>query len=237
MSLLDDIRKALQGEKKSEFIDQILKEQEFWDALHKAGLTVTAADTTERGRLQPFGVLSKVLKVDLVDLITEISNITNIGTIGQINKIGFINIGNMQIFLDSTSNYAFSSNISLLIRPSVGKRWLIQGGYFYLHTNSIVGTRSAQVSIMNSALQRVGLHNVISIAENQTLGIWTRPVTYLNVTFGASMLSVHLSIDNLIVNNDLYLEFRLSGLNNSSPPTEIFPDLGSIVIAYIELSE
>jgi hypothetical protein len=89
-SLIDDIRKALQGEKKSDFIDQILKEEAFYDALRKAGLTVTAADPTERGRLQPFGVLSKVMKIDLVDLITEITNIQNIGYLGYIDFINRI---------------------------------------------------------------------------------------------------------------------------------------------------
>lgn len=90
MSLIDDIRKALQGEKKSDFIDQLLKEQGFYEALHKAGLTVTAADPTERGRLQPFGVLSKVQKIDLVDLISVITLIQTIQEIIKIDEITII---------------------------------------------------------------------------------------------------------------------------------------------------
>jgi hypothetical protein len=94
MSLIDDIRKALQGEKKSEFLSQILKEKALYDALHEAGLTVVAEDVQARAREQPYGVLSKVMKIDLVDLITEISlidNITNIGTLNELNTIGTIN--------------------------------------------------------------------------------------------------------------------------------------------------
>lgn len=90
MSLFDDIRKALQGKNKNEFIDQILKEQAFYDALHKAGLTVTAADPTERGRLQPFGVLSKVQKIDLIDLISIIELIKVIQEIIKIDEITVI---------------------------------------------------------------------------------------------------------------------------------------------------
>jgi len=94
MSLIDDIRKALQGEKKSEFLSQILKEKALYDALHEAGLTVVAEDVQARAREQPYGVLSKVMKIDLVDLISEISlidNITNIGTLNEINTINSIN--------------------------------------------------------------------------------------------------------------------------------------------------
>ncbi len=68
-SLIDEIRKALKGEKKSEFIDQLLKEKELYDALKKAGITVNAEDTQERAVLRPYGVLSKVQKIDQVDSI------------------------------------------------------------------------------------------------------------------------------------------------------------------------
>jgi hypothetical protein len=84
MSLIDDIRKALQGEKKSELINQILKEKALYDALKEAGLTIVAEDTHERARQMPYGILSKVMKIDLVDLITEITNIENIEGISYI---------------------------------------------------------------------------------------------------------------------------------------------------------
>jgi len=134
MSLIDDIRKALQGEKKSEFIDQILKEEAFYDALHKAGLTVTAADPTERGRLQPFGVLSKVQKIDLVDLITEITtikNIENVDLIDLITRIALIdnitNVGTLNLLntvnliksissIDSITNIANIASLDLIDR-------------------------------------------------------------------------------------------------------------------------
>jgi hypothetical protein len=148
MSLIDDIRKALQGEKKSEFVDQILKEQAFYDALHKAGLTVTAADPTERGRLQPFGVLSKVQKIDLVDLITEITTIktienidlidliTRIALIDNITNVGTLNLLNTVNLIKSISsidsitsigkinqvNMAIS-NINLIKNPNFNNDW------------------------------------------------------------------------------------------------------------------
>ena len=96
MSLIDDIRKALQGEKKSEFLSQILKEKALYDALREAGLTVVAEDAQARALQRPFGVLSKVQKIDLVDLITEITTIKNIESIDLIDAITNIsNIANI----------------------------------------------------------------------------------------------------------------------------------------------
>jgi len=86
-SLLDDIIKALKGEKKSELINQILKEKALHDALKEAGLTIVAEDTHERARLMPYGILSKVQKIDLIDLITEITNIRSIDLIDLITRI------------------------------------------------------------------------------------------------------------------------------------------------------
>lgn len=125
MSLIDDIRKALQGEKKSEFIDQILKEQAFYDALHKAGLTVTAADPTERGRLQPFGVLSKVQKIDLIDELTllktieTIQNIDLLKTIEEITRIKkILSIESAQIQINALRNSTFVNGFEGWINPS-----------------------------------------------------------------------------------------------------------------------
>jgi hypothetical protein len=93
VSLIDEIRKILEGENKNQFIEQILKEQAFYEALHKTGLTITVADPTERGRLLPYGVLSKVQKIDLIDLIDVINDIklieeiTHIGTIASVGLI------------------------------------------------------------------------------------------------------------------------------------------------------
>jgi hypothetical protein len=95
MSLIDDIRKALQSKSKNEFIDQILKEQAFYDALHKAGLDVVPSDPQERGILKPYGVLSKVQKIDridLIDLITRINEITTIKTIQVISSLPDITV-------------------------------------------------------------------------------------------------------------------------------------------------
>lgn len=91
MSLIDEIRKALEGEKKSEFIDQILKEQAFYDALHKTGLTITVADPTERGRLLPYGVLSKVIKIDVVDELTHLRNLWNLWDLWNLHNVENIN--------------------------------------------------------------------------------------------------------------------------------------------------
>jgi len=124
MSLIDDIRKALQGENKSEFIGQILKEQAFYDALRNAGLTVSVADPTERGRLQPYGVLSKVQKIDLVDLITEITTIkniesldlidaiTSISLIDNITNLGTLNLLNTVNLIKSISSIDAIANVS-----------------------------------------------------------------------------------------------------------------------------
>ena len=86
-SILDDIRKALQGEKKTEFLSQILKEKALYDALREAGLTVVAEDAQARAREQPYGVLSKVMKIDLVDLITEITTIKTLEVLAEITNI------------------------------------------------------------------------------------------------------------------------------------------------------
>jgi len=121
-SLLDDIRKALQGEKKSEFLSQILKEKALYDALHEAGLTVVAEDVQARAREQPYGVLSKVMKIDLVDLISEISlidNITNIGTLDKINDVSLIesitNISNID-FIGKIKEIVFANFQSQIMR-------------------------------------------------------------------------------------------------------------------------
>lgn len=90
MGLLDEIRKALESEKKSEFIDQILKEKGLFDALHDAGLTITALDPSERGLQRPFGVLSKVQKIDLIDLIELINRIKLIDEITLISTIATV---------------------------------------------------------------------------------------------------------------------------------------------------
>jgi len=93
MGLLDEIRKALEGEKKSEFLDQILKEKELHDALHDAGYSITVDDPQARARSQPFGLLSTLHKIDLVDLITEITTVKTIETIDVVAAI--TNIANI----------------------------------------------------------------------------------------------------------------------------------------------
>jgi len=91
MSLLDDIRKALQGEKKSEFLGQILKEKELFDALKEAGLTVQVENPQARARETVGGLLTQIQKVDLIDLITEILTIDTINDIVAVDLIGLIN--------------------------------------------------------------------------------------------------------------------------------------------------
>jgi len=90
MSVIDEIKKLLAGEKKSEFIDQILKEKELHDALHDAGYTVVVDDPQARARQQPFGLLSTLHKIDLIDLITLIEEINTIHLIDRIALIDAI---------------------------------------------------------------------------------------------------------------------------------------------------
>jgi hypothetical protein len=128
MSLIDDIRKALQGEKKSEFLSQILKEKALYDALHEAGLTVVAEDAQARARQQPYGVLSKVMKIDLVDLISEISlidNITNIGTLNLLNTIGTIN----KINPSATENVVIDRIAKIDNITNIGRIWNLDVGF------------------------------------------------------------------------------------------------------------
>jgi len=112
-NLIDEIRKALKGERKSEFIDQLLKEKELYDALKKTGITVEAEDTRERAVLRPYGVLSKVQKIDQIDVVelinkiteittlktletlSEVTNIKNVESIDLIKRIGSINFANV----------------------------------------------------------------------------------------------------------------------------------------------
>jgi len=111
-SLLDDIIKALKGEKKSELINQILKEKALYDALKEAGLTIVAEDTHERAREMPYGILSKVQKIDLVDLITEITNISNIDLIDLITEITTVkNIESVDL-IDLITRIALIDNIT-----------------------------------------------------------------------------------------------------------------------------
>lgn len=100
MGLLDEIRKALESEKTSEFIDQILKEKSLHNALHDAGYSIVVDDPQARGMQRPFGVLSKVQKIDLIDLIElinriklidEITLISTISTVGSMTLLDRIN--------------------------------------------------------------------------------------------------------------------------------------------------
>jgi len=93
-SLIDEIRKALKGEKKSEFIDQILKEKALYDALKEAGYVPTTEDVQERARLRPEGILSLVEKINLVDLISEITTIKNIANIANTANVDLIDLIN-----------------------------------------------------------------------------------------------------------------------------------------------
>ena len=86
-SLLDDIIKALKGEKKSELINQILKEKALYDALKEAGLTIVAEDTHERAREMPYGVLSKVQKIDELTLLKTLEVLEEITVIKKIETI------------------------------------------------------------------------------------------------------------------------------------------------------
>ena len=115
MSLIDDIRKALQGEKKSEFLGQILKEKALYDALREAGLTVVAEDAQARALQRPFGVLSKVQKIDLVDLITEITTIKTLEVLAEITNIQ--NLESLDLIdrialIDSITNIDTLANIT-----------------------------------------------------------------------------------------------------------------------------
>jgi len=133
-SLIDEIRKALKGEKKNEFIDQLLKEKELYDALKKTGITIEAEDTRERAVLRPYGVLSKVQKIDQIDVVelinkiseittlktlqtlsevTNIKNIESVDLIDEITKIENIkSIGNAPIFQNPVRNPFFLSGLS-----------------------------------------------------------------------------------------------------------------------------
>jgi len=71
-SLIDEIRKALKGERKSEFIDQLLKEKSLYDALRQAGLSVEANEIRSKARERPKGVLSLEEKIQLVEQISEL---------------------------------------------------------------------------------------------------------------------------------------------------------------------
>jgi len=95
-TIIDEIRKILKGEKKTEFINQILKEKALTDALRQAGFTPSPEDAQERATERPFGVLSKIQKIDQTDLIklvetiqkiNQIDNIANLGTINQLNTV------------------------------------------------------------------------------------------------------------------------------------------------------
>ena len=86
-SLLDDIIKALKGEKKSELINQILKEKALYDALKEAGLTIVAEDTHERAREMPYGILSKVQKIDELTLLKTLEVLKELTTIKTIETI------------------------------------------------------------------------------------------------------------------------------------------------------
>jgi hypothetical protein len=86
-SWLDDIIKALKGEKKSELINQILKEKALYDALKEAGLTIVAEDTHERAREMPYGILSKVQKIDELTLLKTLEVLEELTTIKTIETI------------------------------------------------------------------------------------------------------------------------------------------------------
>lgn len=121
-NLIDEIRKALKGEKKSEFIDQLLKEKSLYDALKKTGITIEAEDTRERAVLRPYGVLSKVQKIDQIDVvelinkISEITTLKTLETLSEVTKIKNIenikSIGNAPIFQNPVRNPFFLSGLS-----------------------------------------------------------------------------------------------------------------------------
>jgi hypothetical protein len=119
MGLLDDIRKALEGEMKSEFIDQILKEKALYDALHDAGYSIVVDDVQARARQQPYGILSKVLKIDLVDLITEITKIKSIDLVAVITDI--MNVASVDLIdritlIDAITDISNIASIDLIDR-------------------------------------------------------------------------------------------------------------------------
>lgn len=96
-SLIEEIRKALKGKNKNQFIEQILKEKALYDALKKTGITIQAEDTRERAVLRPYGVLSKVQKIDQIDLIELIKKITEITTLKTLETLSEVtNIKNVE---------------------------------------------------------------------------------------------------------------------------------------------
>lgn len=90
LSLIDNLIKALKNSNKNEkaqFMNQLLKEKELFEALKNAGLSPNVSDPQEKATQRPYGVLSKVQKIDEVDLIDLINKIVEITTVKTIETI------------------------------------------------------------------------------------------------------------------------------------------------------
>jgi hypothetical protein len=148
-TIIDEIRKILKGEKKTEFINQILKEKALTDALRQAGFTPSPEDAQERATERPFGVLTKIQKIDQLDLIklvetiqkiNQIDTIANLGTINQLNTIQQINKINPSatenVVIDRISKVQQIDNVSNI--GSIGVVQAISDSLFSYPTDIIV---------------------------------------------------------------------------------------------------
>jgi hypothetical protein len=84
--LLEFFKKASVPER-NQLMQEFLKEKAFYDVLHSAGLTIAVEDPQARGRIQPFGVASNILKINVVDELTLLKTLQLIQTIAKIQQI------------------------------------------------------------------------------------------------------------------------------------------------------
>jgi len=148
MSLIDDIRKALQGEKKSDFIDQLLKEKSLYEALHDAGYVVVVDDPQARARVQPLGVLSTQQKLDAI--IQGSQNVTFRQALASI--IGWISPDG---FLDPDSQwtgepYAYDGNEATFAQTLV-PNYPTVGSFLYLTFSTPVSSNKLRFKTIDTS--------------------------------------------------------------------------------------
>lgn len=108
MGVIEDLKKLLADpKKKSEFMQQLLKEKELYDKFKEIGLTVASEDVRERARLA-LGVLTLVEKVTQVDVLLELRKITEIVDMNLVSSAITVNVHEA-----GTANVSITSSITV----------------------------------------------------------------------------------------------------------------------------
>jgi hypothetical protein len=201
MGLLDEIRKALESQQKSDFIDQILKEKSLHDALHDAGFTIVVDDPQARARQQPFGLLSTIQKIDLIDLIEVINRIKLIDEITLISTIA--TVGSMTLLDRITQLDKIHPD------PTGGDEKVGNGGFEtgslspWTGTGTVVETVAHHSGLYACLLEQYSSTNyieqLISVVVNDvaTFGFWAYHIagagtlTKATVTYTDTSTSIH----------------------------------------------